>query len=168
MPIDVVLTILFRLTLFALLAYKIIELAKAYAIPILLEVIAEEKKQHTELLEKDKLLVSTQHRIENQITQQKKIFSVLEKNAQEWNQSLLEAQVMQEKENAKIVETIAKKRTLQQKNLALAKENFYIIPKVCSEAQQKLTDLLAGEKGEKILLTFIQQWASHKQPLVKN
>jgi hypothetical protein len=168
MPIDIILTILFRLTLFALLAYKITMLVKAHVIPILFEVILEEKKQHTELLEKDKLLISTQQRIENQIIQQKKVFSVLEKNAQEWNQSLLAAQAMQEKTNATITQAVEEKRKLQQKNLTLAKDNLYIVPKICFEAQKQLSDLLAGEKGEKILLTFIQQWTLQKHPVTKN
>jgi hypothetical protein len=66
------LDIVFRLVIFFLLCYKLRQLARLYIIPLLFKHIATEKNQQLELLEKEKLLISTENRIENQISAQKK------------------------------------------------------------------------------------------------
>lgn len=163
------LTILFRFTLFTLLAYKLTQLTKAYVIPFLWDQIAEEKKEHTELLEKEKLLVSTQHRFETQLIQQKKTFFDLEKNAQRWQQEILLHDKEYVTENACIATAVEGKRTIQQNNLIKAKDGAYLIPQICEQAQQKLRESLSGETGEKILQTIVQQLAQAKKtPFSKN
>lgn len=159
MPIDV-LTIIFRFTLFGLLAYKIVQIIKSQVIPFLKEELNIEHKQRTELLEKEKLLVSTQHRLENQISHQKKTFTVLEKSIHLWQEYLVKQKEHNELETKNVAAHVTEKRKIQQKHLVLAKDGAYIIPQACEQVNNEFITLYQGEYGKKNLNLFITQMAS--------
>lgn len=154
MPIDA-LTIIFRFTIFGLLAYKVTQLINTYAIPFLKEVLSTEHKNQTELFEKEKLLVSTQHRLETQISSQKKSFSFLEKNASLWQAHLLNLKNEAERTTKLVALHLEDKRKIQQEYLALAKNVAEIIPIACEQATLELAKSYDGENGKKQLHTFI-------------
>ena len=87
-----VLEILFRISVFSLLAYNLYGLIKKYLLPMLSDAVAHEKKEQTELLGKDKLLLATQNRVKGQIYNQKQMFTLLERNVQVWHEAQLEEQ----------------------------------------------------------------------------
>lgn len=155
MPIDWLL-IVFKLVIFGLLVYKVTQLVRAYVIPLLREELDLEHKQQTELFEREKLLICTQHRLENQINSQKKTFAVLDKNVQIW-QSCLLAQKEENERNAKrTFVQLEDKRKIQQHYLALAKDSDAIIPTTCQQAAAELIKEFKGnEHGAQQLRLFI-------------
>lgn len=156
MPIDV-LNILFRFTLFGLLAYKILQLVKTYVIPFLKEELNIEHKQRTELLEKEKLLNSTQHRLENQISHQKKTFALLEKSALLWQAHLVKQKGINEHELTIIASDILEKRKRQQTQLARAKDGTLVIPQAYEQAGNEFMIAYQGAYGAQQLNQFITQ-----------
>jgi hypothetical protein len=159
MPIDA-LTIIFRFTLFGLLAYKVAQLIKIYAIPFLKEELNLEHKQQIELLEKEKLLLSTQHRLENQINHQKKTFTFLEKKALLWQSHLLKIKENNEQAAKHIATQLEGKRITQQKYVALAKDVAMVIPQVYQQVAGELAQNYAGENGKQQLSNFIAKTTS--------
>ena len=61
------LDILFRLTIFSLFSYKLVSFIRQYLIPYLHEQIKSERNTRLDLIEKENLLISNQHKVETQI-----------------------------------------------------------------------------------------------------
>ncbi len=160
MSIDV-LMIIFRLMLFGLLIYKVMQLINAYAIPFLKEELDLEHKQQTELLEKEKLLISTQHRLENQINQQKKTFTLLDKNVLCWQTHLLK-QKEESEHNAQLIRiTVEQKRKMQYHYLVRAKNSHIVVPAACEQAAAELQQNLTGDTGAQQLQSLIDKLVQH-------
>src|SRR3990172_11302629 len=94
---------LFKLSIFALLIYKVSDIVKTVLCPFINEQLILEKKSQNELINKEKLLFSSQQRIKNQILSQKQMFILLERNVQIWNIAKQEKHHDQEKENTAFV-----------------------------------------------------------------
>jgi hypothetical protein len=162
MPIEA-LTIVFRFTLFGLLIYKITQLTKTHVVPFLKEELKTEAKSQTELLGKEKLFISTQHRLENQIIQQKKKFASLEKNALQWQQHLLNIKEKNERTEKLIIANTNDKRKIQQQHFTRAKNSDTLIPLICDQVAQELFADYSGNQGKMQLNALIK-----KLVLVKN
>ena len=160
MPIDW-LMIVFRLVLFGLLAYKITQLVKSHLIPLLKEELDLEHKQQTELFEKEKLLICTQHRLENQISSQKKTFISLDKSVHLWQSRLLQQKDENEHAAKQMLVNLDEKRKIQQQYLALAKDSVAIIPATCEQAAAELIKKFDGsDYGAQQLSAFITKLVS--------
>jgi len=150
--------IVFRLTIFSLLVYKLWQLSNKYLIPFLKEQMQLEKNKQMELLEKEKLLISTRHRIENQIYSQKKMFVLLEKNVQIWHRALQDERAKQLKENKDIVNQIHEKRLQQRKNLTLKHEVQESVDRIFQHAEIKLDEMYEGLVGEQYLKQIVKSF----------
>ena len=160
MPIDW-LMIIFRLVLFGLLVYKVTQLVKSHVIPLLKEELDLERKQQTELFEKEKLLICTQHRLENQISSQKKTFVALDKSVQLWQSCLLAQKEENERAAKQTLVNLDEKRKIQQCYLALAKDGAAIIPATCEQAVAELIKKFDdGDYGALQLRVFISKLVS--------
>lgn len=153
-------TVIFRLTLFALFAYKVTSLIKAYLIPFLQQEVNDEQKKQTELLEKEKLLISTQHRLEHQINQQKKIISLLEKKVLDWHVALQAQHQDRQREIDQWSSLVSEKRKKQFVYLQRAKDGHVVVPMACAQARQELALLYAHKKGSTHISSLIRQIAS--------
>jgi hypothetical protein len=151
------LDLIFRWTLFSLLVYKVASLIKTYLYPLLADHIIREKNQQTEFLEKDKLLISTRHRIENQIFNQKKMLTFLEKNVQVWHATITEQAGQEERLNRENVEKIREKRIVQAKNIALDQQINLAIPPALQAAREHLINHYNQEVGSHVLYKMIDQ-----------
>lgn len=132
------LEIAFRICIFGLLAYKVYDLIQKYLIPFFGEQITLEQNQRTELIEKEKLLISTRHRIENQIYTQKQMFTLLEKNIQVWHETYVKNNICQENEANIVIKKNEEKRVLQKKNIILAKTLECTLPDAFAQARDAL------------------------------
>jgi|SRR5579862_5170628 len=149
------LDIVFRLVIFFLLCYKVRQLAQQYIMPLLFQHIAREKNQQLELLEKEKLLISTENRIENQISAQKKMFILLEKNMQLTHAFLQAKNEQTEKETRLALQKLQEKRAFQRKQYALIKTSQDVIPEAIMLAQHELAKRYSGQEGLAILQRMI-------------
>ncbi len=155
--------VIFRICIFSLLGYKLYSLIKAYFIPFLVEQIALEKKQQSELLSKEKLLISTQHRLKNQIFTQKQMFILLERNVQIWHKATMDANHQQEQENQEVIQSLKEKRELQAEKMILYTTINESIPVAVEQARQQLTTLYQAEEGKALLNKVIAQLGSQPQ-----
>ncbi len=151
------LDIIFQFSLFALLVYKLYGLAKSTLIPFLNEQLLLEKKYQTELLNKEKLLFSSQQRVKNQILSQKQMFILLERNVQIWNLAEQENKNSQEKENKDIILQTQKSRHKQTNQLLLLANTHLSLPTALEQAAQTLTELYAASAGKERLTHIISQ-----------
>ncbi len=150
-----VLEILFRLSIFSLLAYNLYSLIKKYLLPMLADSVAHERKEQAELLSKDKLLIATQNRVKGQIYNQKQMFTLLERNVQVWHDVQLEEQTRYEQEYETIVEHIAAKRKIQNHNIARAHTLQETFPPALAMATQELENRYAHEAGKELLAKIV-------------
>jgi len=158
-PLDIV----FRLVIFLLLCYKLRQLVKQYVIPLLYKHIATEKNQQLEILEKEKLLISTENRIENQISAQKKMFILLEKNMQLTHAFLQTKNELLEKETRLIMQKLQEKRALQKKQYTLIKTSQEVIPQTIMLAGSELTKQYHGQEGLLVLKKMISDLQNNTQ-----
>jgi hypothetical protein len=150
-----VLEILFRLSIFSLLAYNLYGLIKKYLLPMLADSVAHERKEQTELLSKDKLLIATQNRVKGQIYNQKQMFTLLERNVQVWHHVQLEEQKNCEQAYEVIVERITAKRKIQNQNIARAHMLQETFPPALAMATQELKNRYAHEAGKELLTKIV-------------
>lgn len=155
------LELIFRLCIFGLFAYKLGQLIRSYFLPFLHEQITQEINQRTELIEKEKLLISTRHRIENQLYKQKQTFTLLEKNVQVWHSTHLEQNLAQEKTNRETIEKIQEKRTAQRKNIILANNLDLSLPIAAQQARIELTQRYQKDAGKTLLKNIIDTLPLH-------
>lgn len=141
------LDIVFRIVIFLLLGYKLHELAHRYVIPFLFKHIETEKNHQLELLEKEKLFISTENRIENQISAQKKMFILLEKNMQLTHSFLIARNEQAEKDARHTLQNLQEKRALQKKQFILMKTSQEVIPETITIARQELEERYATHDG---------------------
>lgn len=149
--------VVFKLTLFSLISYKLYDLIKTYLVPFLIQQITQEKRQQTELLEKEKLLTSTQQRFKNQIYNQKQMFILLEKNVHEWHKAQQNENLNQEHENALIVEKTKTKRISQKDNLVLLNNIQLSMPSAMEQAIEELKSKYSSQAGKELLEKVIKQ-----------
>ncbi|MBS1987856.1 hypothetical protein JST56_02575 [Candidatus Dependentiae bacterium] len=149
------LEVCFELLLFSLFAYKLYELGKAYLIPFLYQTLAQEKNKQTEILEKEKLLISTHHRLENQINQQKRTYALLEKKIQSWYLAREAEKEQLKRDEAQRIELIKSKRIIQQTNLALSLA-LQTIPYAIQATRDELTEKYEGQWGKQELTKLIE------------
>ena len=149
------LSIIFHLVLSSLLMYKLWSLIKQHLIPFLHQKILSFKRRRIELIEKQKLLASTQNRIDNQIKHQKKMFILLEKKIQQWHTTMKELQRKKEKENKSLLDAIKVKRSLQEKSFTNTKMMAEILPKAFASAKKKLQAKYSDQEGKAKLQELI-------------
>lgn len=156
------LEVMFKLLLFGILVGNLIYLYKKYVVPLLYQEIIEEKNARTELLEKERLLVSTYHRIENQVLQQKKMFVLLEKNVQIWLQAMNDEVDKNNKEAAAEQRALIQKRIIQKKYLANALLGKAVIPESIALARHDLIEGFQAELGKERLAAMVKELGKHK------
>lgn len=149
------LEVCFELLLFSLFAYKLYELGKTYLIPFLYQTLAQEKNKQTEILEKEKLLISTHHRLENQINQQKRTYALLEKKIQGWHSACEAEKEQLKRDEALRIENIKNKRIIQQANLALTVA-LQAIPSAIQATRNELTEKYRGQWGKQELTQLLE------------
>ncbi len=162
------LELLFRLSLFSLLSYKLYSLARAYLVPFLISQIVEEKKEQSMLLDKEKLLVSTQHRVKGQIYNQKQMFTLLERNVQEWHKTNQDENIEFEKQNKQLVQRIQEKRDEQLKNITLMNNMSSCLPQALERATYNLEKQYQTSAGKKLLTNVIDQMGQPSVAPIKN
>ncbi|KKQ48454.1 MAG: hypothetical protein US69_C0022G0008 [candidate division TM6 bacterium GW2011_GWF2_38_10] len=153
-------TIIFRFVLFGLLAYKVKQMICSYGIPYLQQEVESERKQHMELLEKEKLLTSTQHRLENQMSQQSRTLVGLEKKIQQWHNVLVADHQERIAHAVRVQELVNVKRKQQSLCLQRAKDAQVVIPEVFANVEHELALRYNGDAGKKKLQSCIQALAS--------
>ena len=163
MPLDII----FKFSIFALLLYKLHGLAKSILLPFLNEQLLLEKKYQTELLNKEKLLFSSQQRIKNQILSQKQMFILLERNVQIWNLAKQERKILQEKENKEIILQAQNRRHMQTNQLLLLANTRLSLPAALEQTTHNLTELYAAEAGKELLTNLINQLKNPAAPIHK-
>lgn len=151
------LEIVFRVCLFSLLAYKLAELAKIHLIPLLSHQLFLERKEQSELLDKEKLLISTRKKIEHNIYLQKQMLTLLEKNVQVWHKSLADNHTQAEIENDALIQKTVQKRMWQQQNMLLAMQLSQSMPIALAQAEQILSEQSKTEAGNTFLKSIINQ-----------
>lgn len=149
--------ILFRLIIFSLLALKILQLTKQYFIPYLHGEIKREKVVRIELIEKGNFINSTQNKIENQIKNQKKLFTDVEKNVQKWHSFIKEERDQAEKVMHEVKAAIEKKRDIQRKNYVLTTTYSQAIPKAIDLAQHEIAAFFASPNGQTAFNKLIEK-----------
>lgn len=149
--------IVFSLTIFSLLAYKVYALTKQYLIPFLREQIKEERKSQTNLIEKENLVISNQHKIETQTRQQHKLLSTLDKNMQTWHQFLLDQKNTKEDEYQKNKFLIDEKRKIQQANYELTHICKETLASALTLAEKELVKKFSEKNGTLLFNKLITQ-----------
>jgi len=148
--------ILFNVSIFALLTYQVYSLVKKYLIPLLFQQLQSEKNEHTHIIEKHRLLISTRHRLQNQIYNQKNVFTLLERNVQVWYKMVMEERCNEEAAHKRLIETIREKRNEQKKNINVKKNIQFILPKAIDKARTALEKKHTGLEGKKTLAKILQ------------
>lgn len=76
--------IMLKFVLFALVIYKLYDLIRAYAAPMLRERIREIELKHTELISKEKSLHTTKQRHKAELLSQQELLNTLENKVHQW------------------------------------------------------------------------------------
>lgn len=153
------LDILFRLTIFSLLSYKLVSFIRQYLIPYLHEEIKTEQDTRLDLIEKENILISSQHKVETQIQHQHTLFDLLEKNVQSWQQSLLTQKNIKEEEFNKIKVAADQKRAIQQKNYSLICTSKDVLPYATVQAEVELNNKYSEQPGKFAFDNLIEKLA---------
>ncbi len=157
MPFKIrIIDIAFSLTIFGLLVYKICSLIKQHLVPFLKKQIQEERESQTNLIEKENLIISNQHKIEIQIRQQHKLLNTLEKNMQIWHQFLLDKKNTKEDFYQKNSILINEKRKIQQQNYTLTHVCRETLPMAMDLAEKELTDRYTKDSGAPLFNNLIE------------
>ena len=120
------LDIFFNLTIFSLLSYKFVSFARKYLIPYLRKEIKIEQDTRLDLIEKENILISSQHKVETQIRHQHTLFNLLEKNVQSWQMFLQTQKNTKEAEFNKIkIAADQKYRSNKKTTLLYAQAKMY-------------------------------------------
>lgn len=155
----------FKLLLFFILVGNLIYLYKKYAVPQIYKEILREQNERTSLLEKERLLASTYHRIENQVQQQKKLFVLLEKNVRTWYQAMNE-DIHKKTKNALIQQqALVEKRVMQRKNLAQAVLGKAAVPSAVALARQDLIKKFQTDSGAERFAAMIKELEKGKNSI---
>lgn len=157
------LDIIFRFTIFSLLSYKLVSFARQYLIPYLHNEIKSEQDTRLNLIEKENILISSQHKIETQIRHQQTLFALLDKNVHAWQMFLLAQKNHTEEEFNKIKISVDQKRAIQQKNYSIICESKEILPYAVSQAEIELTNKYTGQPGKSSFDNLIEN-LSGKRP----
>jgi hypothetical protein len=142
------LDIMFQLTIFGLFSYKILSLVRQYLIPYLYQQIKLERNTRLELIEKENLLISNQHKIETQISHQHTLLDLLEKNINTWQNHLLEQKQIKDEEFNNIKISIENKRAVQQDNYVIICTSKEVLPYAVSQAETALINKYAEQSGK--------------------
>jgi hypothetical protein len=161
------LEVLFRLTIFSFLAYKLYDLGRLYVYPLFIQQIVHDRNQQRELLEKDNLLISTRHRFETQVYNQRKMFTLLERNVQNWRNGQQEGYNAQEQRYRQVLAVLSNKRRQQQDNLTLQKTVAVIVPAAVQCARQQLLSRYQGAQGQALMQQMIQRLVTTAPPSPK-
>jgi hypothetical protein len=149
--------VVFRFALFGLLIYKLTTLVKAHVIPFLCQHIDEENKNIAALIEKEKLLTTMQHRLEENMANQKIQFTQLEKKARMWHTDLLARQSAQEIESTRLKQGLLRKREFQQREYSKIIFKKRIIPVAVASAYSSLSNQMNTSEGESLFRRLIGQ-----------
>jgi hypothetical protein len=159
--------LLFKLSLFSLLLYKIVSLTRNYVHPFLKKYLISEKKYVTEVVEKEHLLTATRQKLESQIFNQKQFFTLLEKNVQSWH-NMLRAELADQQ--ARLSEQ--RKKVLLKQRLILEHKNFEVaaadvIPTALYQAQTQLSEIYSTHDGQALLGKLIEALPAETLPQSK-
>ncbi|MFA6534804.1 MAG: hypothetical protein WCS92_00965 [Candidatus Babeliales bacterium] len=156
------LDIIFRFTIFSLLAYKLVSFARQYLIPYLHKEIKTEQDTRLNLIEKDNILISSQHKVETQIRHQQALFDLLEKNVQSWQRLLLTQKNHTEEEFNKIKISIDQKRAIQQINYSTICTSKDVLPYALKQAEIELINTYSGQPGKSSFDSLIEKLVEKK------
>jgi len=156
------LDIMFRLTIFGLFSYKILLLVRQYLIPYLYQQIKSERNTRLELIEKENLLISNQHKIETQISHQHTFLGSLEKNIRSWQDHLLEQKHAKDEEFNNIKIAIDNKRAVQQNNYVVICTSKAVLPYAVSQAETQLINKYSEQTGKLSFDNLIVNLAKNK------
>jgi hypothetical protein len=134
------LDIIFHGTIFSILLWNITLLIRKYLIPVLHQEACDTKNYQMEIIQKDKLLISTQSRLEKQIKQQQKNFLILDKHLQQWHRAHREEKDGRDQAIRKLQEKIQSKRFIQQHYI---QTSTLLLQSIDDALQQASTELLA-------------------------
>ena len=137
----------FRCSIFGLLIYKIYDLGKRYFLPYLNKEIASHTAETNGFLEKEKLIISTRLRIENQIHRQQQMFIALENNVQQWHSSMLALQDQLNSLQRQRTQQLQEKRFKQHHHVMTQQSVTLALPKALDLAHEELTKKYAGAEG---------------------
>ncbi|MCB9493306.1 MAG: hypothetical protein H6679_03465 [Epsilonproteobacteria bacterium] len=115
-----------------------------------------------QIIEKEKLLLTTKHRLDDQIASQQKLFMLLKKNTQQWTQYVNAKKAKQEEENKCIAKQLKHKKVQQQKRLLAVHEIKYVIPEAITLAKLELSRQYTAEKGTVHLKNIIESLNTNK------
>ena len=110
--------------------------------------VHDEHNHLTGLLEKEKLLLSTRKRFENQIYQQKQMFTLLEQKVHQWHQALAENKNNAEKAAATRLVHLRNKVHVQQQHQCMQQALQTIAPTILAQTEASLKQQYAGEEGK--------------------
>jgi hypothetical protein len=153
------LDIIFRFTIFSMLAYKFFSFARQYLIPYLRKEIKSEQDTRLNLIEKENILISSQHKVELQIQRQQALFDLLEKNIQSWQMLLLAQKNHTEEELNKIKTSTDQRRAIQQKNYSIICTSKEILPCAIKQAETELINKYAEHAGQSSFDSLIEKLA---------
>lgn len=154
---DNLLSIAFRLSLFGLFIYKTIELIRQYVLPFLYKRVLEIKNEHMELIEKEKYVKSTLKRMQQQVSYQKKMFSVLEKKVESWHRLMQKRRLDAEKEMREAEQRMRDRRRQQAKLVKIDTLSQAALPRAIYLAEEDFIKNYRGEAGVKLLKKIIAQ-----------
>jgi hypothetical protein len=137
-----------HISLFLLLTRKIYGLSVNYLIPYLKQQLHFLKKEQVELLEKEKLVLTTLYKTKTQINDQEREFQVIEKKMQTCHENMLKNIENKQKEKNIIREKIKKRRKLQQENFVSEKIAVKTIPEILSLAEHDLCDFYSNKENK--------------------
>ena len=149
--------ILFGITVFGLLVYKLYRLVITNLVPYLSEQTRLIKKKQIELLEKEKLITTTLNKIYNQTKQQQKMFILLEKKIKLWHKVMRNKKLKYEEDYNKIAEHTRRKRERQRKNFIASKIAFESVPHMMNLARKELINNYSGDEGAQLLRHHIKK-----------
>lgn len=132
----------FGITVFLLFVYQLIDIARAYLIPYLLECLQRKDHEQTEFFEREELLFSARKKIEKKIEDQNKMFAQLENNmlsvceyqAKKLEQAAADKELFKQKAHLRLTQQMVYREQRQ----ALRK----VLPDVFLQAEDKLRAFL--------------------------
>ena len=113
------------------------------------------KKRFKDLKQKRQLLIASENRIEQEISDQEESFTVLEKRVQMWYNFKKQENKEQLESSQQHLDTIKNKRKKQKINLDLLKMEEVVIPESIDLACKKIEKEYGGEKGLELLKELV-------------
>ena len=153
-----VISILFQLTIFILLAIQLTQLLKQYALPFLRRQIAALSKLWKDFQDKVDLLKTTKKRVQKTIEDQEETLENLETEIENWHKSLVDRQKSEETTQQELFEKIRKKKKEQYEHVQARNMETLLVPEAIKQAKERLKEkYCTAEDGKKVLTRIIEE-----------